>query len=324
MNHSATPWLERHQIGLYLAALAVGALIAGAAPAAGRATAPLLTPVLATLLYATFVQVPVRELTHSLRNKRFLTAALVLNFAVVPLVVAGMWLFLPHHDTIRVGVLLVLLTPCIDYVIAFTQLAGGASHTLLAATPLLLLAQMLLLPVFLWLFLGPDATTMIHVGPFATAFVTLIAAPLALAWVTQTWAGRHRSGRAVTNSAQRCAVPLMAATLAIVVASQTPKLDGAVHLAVTVAPFFVVFLTVMAIIGWAAARTLKLDPAAGRALIFTGATRNSLVVLPLALALPDALSAAAIVVVTQTVVEIVGMIVYIAVVPKMMPTSASG
>jgi len=38
--------------------------------------------------------------------------------------------------------------------------------------------------------------------------------------------------------------------------------------------------------------------------VFTGATRNSLVVLPLALALPERLSAAAAVVVAQTLVEV--------------------
>ena len=46
--------------------------------------------------------------------------------------------------------------------------------------------------------------------------------------------------------------------------------------------------------------------AAARAVIFSGATRNSLVVLPLALVLPDHLALAALV--TQTLVELVGMV----------------
>jgi ACR3 family arsenite efflux pump ArsB len=52
-------------------------------------------------------------------------------------------------------------------------------------------------------------------------------------------------------------------------------------------------------------------------LIFSGATRNSLVVLPLALALPPALSLAAVVVVTQTLVELIGMIAYVRIVPRL-------
>jgi ACR3 family arsenite transporter len=45
------------------------------------------------------------------------------------------------------------------------------------------------------------------------------------------------------------------------------------------------------------ARLFRLAAAAGRAVVFTGATRSSLVTLPLALALPDALTIAAVVVV---------------------------
>ncbi|MEU5090636.1 hypothetical protein [Streptomyces sp. NPDC021356] len=48
----------------------------------------------------------------------------------------------------------------------------------------------------------------------------------------------------------------------------------------------------------------------GRAIVFTGAIRNSLVVLPLALALPAGLEVAAVVLVTQTLVEVLGMVTY--------------
>ena len=53
---------------------------------------------------------------------------------------------------------------------------------------------------------------------------------------------------------------------------------------------------------------------------FSGATRDSLVVLPLAPALPDRFALAAVVVVTQTLVEVVGMVVYVRVVPRLLPT----
>lgn len=46
-----------------------------------------------------------------------------------------------------------------------------------------------------------------------------------------------------------------------------------------------------------------------RAVVSSGATRNSLVVLPLALALPGALAVAAVVIVTQTLIEVIGMVI---------------
>ncbi|MDV7268310.1 bile acid:sodium symporter, partial [Rhodococcus oxybenzonivorans] len=243
------------------------------------------------------------------------------NFLLVPLVVAAMFTFLPADQAVRIGVLLVLLCPCVDYVIVFSGLAGGSSRRLLAATPLLLLTQILLLPVFLVLFLGSDLSDIVDVGPFVTAFIVLIVIPLALAWATQFWSARTQSGRSASAAATALMVPLMAATLLVVVASQVPKLEGQVADVAAVVPFYVAFLVVMAFAGLLVARLCRLDPPAGRAVVFSGATRNSLVVLPLALALPDHLAVAAVVVVTQTLVEVVGMVIYVRLVPRLLPAA---
>jgi ACR3 family arsenite transporter len=311
--------MERHQVAVYLGAIGGGVLAGWAAPGAGAGLEQVINPVLGALLYVTFLQVPARDLVRSLRDGRFLTAALLVNFVVVPLVVAAMFVLLPADEAVRLGVLLVLLTPCVDYVIVFSGLAGGSSERLLAATPLLLIAQMLLLPVFLLLFLGSEPAGTVEPGPFAEAFLVLIVMPLALAWSTQAWAGRQRAGAAVSAAMTTAMVPLMAATLFIVVASQVPQLNEDVADVLGVVPFYVLFLVVMAFAGWGVARLFRLDAAAGRALVFTGATRNSLVVLPLALALPDELAVAAAVVVTQTLVEVLGMVAYVRLVPRLFP-----
>jgi ACR3 family arsenite transporter len=81
----------------------------------------------------------------------------------------------------------------------------------------------------------------------------------------------------------------------------------------------VVFLVVVAFAGLGISRLFRLDTGLARAVVFTGATRNSLVVLPLALALPDRLAIAAAVVVTQTLVEVVGMVAYVRLVPRLVP-----
>lgn len=311
--------LERHQVGVYLAAMALGALLGWAAPSAGSGLGPLINPVLGALLYVTFLQVPCADLARSLRAGRFLAAVLVVDFVVGPLVVAALVPSLPADPALRLGVLLVLLTPCVDYVIVFSGLAGGSSQRLLAATPLLLLLQMLLLPVFLVAFLGPGLADVVEVGPFVEAFLGLIVVPLALAWSTQAWAARRPAGQRVADTAGTAMVPLMAATLLTVVASQVPALDGRVGDVARVVPHYVAFLVVMPFAGALVARTLRLDVPDTRAVVFTGATRNSLVVLPLALALPDHLAVAAVAVVTQTLVEVIGMVVCVRVVPRLLP-----
>jgi ACR3 family arsenite transporter len=307
-------WLERHQVPLYVVAILAGAALGLLAPAAGPGLAVAVGPVLGALLYVTFLQVPARELARSARAGRFLAAVLLVDFVVAPLVVAAMTPFLPADVAVRTGVLLVLLAPCVDYVVVFTGLAGGSAGRLLAATPLLLLIQMALLPLFLGLFLGPAAAGAIEPGPFVEAFLGLIVLPLALAWLTQAWAVRHRGGAVVANAAGAAMVPLMVATLLLVVASQVPGLGGTGAVLGAV-PFFVVFLLVMVPLGALVARLLRLGRADARAVAFTGATRNSLVVLPLALALPVGPVVAA-PVVAQTLVEVVGMVVAVRVVPR--------
>ncbi|MFF9018141.1 bile acid:sodium symporter [Streptomyces sp. NPDC014870] len=311
--------MDDHQIAIYLVAMAVGGLLGRLAPAAGPGLEHAINPVLGALLFVTFLQVPAGELFRSLRDGRFLAAALVVNFVVVPLVVAAMFAFLPADQAVRLGVLLVLLCPCVDYVIVFSGLAGGSSRRLLAATPLLLVAQMLLLPGFLYLFMGPDLADIVEPGPFLEAFLVLIVVPLALAWALQAWASRRPTGRRVSDAATTTMVPLMAATLLTVVASQVPKLGDSLTDVAAVIPFYAAFLVVMAFAGKAVARLFRLDTGAARAIVFTGATRNSLVVLPLALSLPDTLAVAAAVVVTQTLVEVLGMIAYVRLVPRLVP-----
>ncbi|MEU6247168.1 bile acid:sodium symporter [Glycomyces sp. NPDC047010] len=309
--------MERHQVGVYAGAIVVGGVAGYVAPVGGLGHA--INPLIAALLYVTFLQVPAAELVRSLRDTRFLGAALAVNFAVVPLVVAAMFPFLPDDRAVRLGVLLVLLAPCIDYVIVFSGLAGGDARRLLAATPVLLIAQMLLLPVYLYAFLGADLADIVEPGPFVEAFLVLIAAPLALAWATQAWAARRPAGRRTADAAGTAMVPLMAATLFAVVASQVPQLGGNLADIARVVPFYALFLAAMAFAGLAVARLFRLDAPGSRAVVFTGATRNSLVVLPLALALPGEYAIAAAVVVAQTLVEVVGMLVYVRAVPRLVP-----
>lgn len=311
--------MEQHQVVIFLLAMVAGAGIGLTAPGVSAALEDAINPVLGALLYVTFLQVPVADLARSIRDARFLSAAMVINFVIVPLVVAAMFFLLPADQAVRVGVLLVLLCPCVDYVIVFSGLAGGSSERLLAATPLLLITQIALLPLFLLLFMGPELADIVEVSPFLEAFLVLIMIPLVLAWTTQAWAARKPAGHTVYAAASTLMVPLMATVLAIVVASQIPAIDDNLADVVAVVPFYIAFLIVMAFAGKALAAAFRLDVGGSRAIAFSGATRNSLVVLPLALALPDGLELAAAVVVTQTFVEVIGMVIYVRLIPRLLP-----
>lgn len=309
-------WMERHQILLYLGAIAAGGVVGLLVPAA-RQLEVAIEPVLALLLFATFLGVPFAAIGRSLRDARFLGAVGVVNFVIVPIVAFGLSRLVADEPALLFGVLLVLLTPCIDYVIVFAGLAGGAAERLLAAAPILMLAQILLLPLYLLMFIGPAGVAVVEVEPFARAFVVLIVIPLAAAAGTQWLARRHPVGRMIERVMLSLMVPLMVATLATVVASQAGAVGAAALQLLMLVPIYVAFLAIMAFVGKAVGRLFRLDVPARRALVFSGATRNSLVVLPLALALPPSLALAPVVVVTQTLVELIGMVVFVRLVPRL-------
>jgi ACR3 family arsenite efflux pump ArsB len=316
-------WWERHQIMLYLAAIVLGAVVGLAMPAWGSSLELAINPVLGLLLYATFLGVPFATIGRAFRDWRFLTATAVLNFVLLPVVVFGLSRFVADDQAVLVGVLLVLLTPCVDYVIVFSGLAGGARDRLLAATPFLMLLQILLLPVYLWMMAGEEVVTAFDAGPFIEAFLLLIVLPLALAVLTQLLAKRGAAGRAVERGVLAAMVPLMMLTLAVVVASQILPVSGSLTRLAAVVPLYVAFVVIAAVLGAGVARAAGLDVPGRRAVTFSGATRNSLVVLPLALALPEAFALTPLVVVTQTLVELVAMVVMVAVVPRLIPSEKS-
>ncbi|MFT4228036.1 arsenic resistance protein [Micropruina sp.] len=311
--------LERHQLWLYLAALALSAVLGLLVPAVAQPAEAAISPVLGLLLYATFLGVPFARLARAVRDWRFLATALAVNFVAVPFVVFGLSRIVAHERVLLVGVLLVLLTPCVDYVIVFTGMAGGAKDRLLAATPLLMLVQMLLLPLYLWLFVGAEFATHVDPAPFVEAFLLLIALPLTAAVATQLAADRTRWGAGVQGVVSDAMVPLMMLTLAVVVASQIAAVGHRfVSLLLTV-PIYLLFAVLMVPIGMLAGRLTRLDVAGRRAIVFSGATRNSLVVLPLALALPVGFDLAPLVVVTQTLTELVVMVVLVRFIPRVIP-----
>lgn len=253
-----------------------------------------------------------------------LALLLLATFLVVPAVVFGLSRFVAHDDALLVGVLLVLLAPCVDYVIVFTALAGGAAERLLAAAPLLMLVQMAVLPVLLRAFAGPETVAAVDAGPFVRALVLLILVPLALAALLQWGAVRGRGGvrdtaAGVVRGFTAAMVPLMVVTLFTVVASQIRGVGERLPALAAVVPLFAAFAAVMVALGVVAARWARLDVPAGRALVFSGVTRNSLVVLPLALSLPASLDPAPLVVVTQTLVELGAMVSLVRLVPRLLP-----
>lgn len=307
---------ESHQVGIYLGAVVVAALVALLVPDTAALEGGV-NPALALMLFVTFLQVPLADLGRAFTRIRFLGALMASNFLVVPLLVALLVQFSPADPMVRLGLLLVLLTPCIDYVVTFSHIGRADARLLLASTPALLIAQMLLLPIYLGLFLGDASADLVQPGPFVHAFVWLIAVPLALAAMVQLWAARSNAGARVAAGLGLLPVPATALVLFIVVAAVVPQLGSAIEAALRVVPLYVAFAVAAPLIGWTVARVARLEVPAGRAVAFSAATRNSLVILPLALAVPGAIPVLPAIIVTQTMVELVSSVIYMRLIPRL-------
>lgn len=373
--------LERYQVFVYAAALAVGIAIGSIDESLGRAMEAWINPLLAVLLYGMFTLIPFLKLREALKNGRFVAGLLLTNFVCVPLVVWGLLTLFPQPEAVAVGVCLVLLAPCIDYVIVFTALGRGDEKAMTAATPLLFVAQVALLPVYLRLLAGTESARLFVAGPFVEAFLTLIVLPLAAALLTQLWAKRSEGTEAVGSVSDQAGgetvasgsgkrqgepgaeavgkpnnpagnapdsdfgsreepkaragglgvgarlldaaawipVPFMAMVLIAVTASQIGRIMADPASVLRVLPLYALFLLIMPPLARLIGRLLRLDAGSGRALIFSAFTRNSLVVLPLALALPgEAAGIAAAVIVAQTITELIGELIYVRAVPGLL------
>lgn len=306
---------ERHQAGIYFSASMLAMLAAFILPGTSALEAGI-NPALGFMLFVTFLQVPLIELGRAFTRGRFLAAVLTVNFVVIPLLVAALVPLFPAEPLMRLGMLLVLLTPCIDYVITFSHMGRADTRLLLAATPTLLVVQMLMLPVYLGLILGDDAATLVETGPFIHAFAWLIAVPLILASLVQLCASHIRPAQRVLETLGIMPVPATALVLFIVIAAVLPQLGASANAAVGVIPFYIAFAILAPLIGWAISRLFRLDAPAGRAVAFSAGTRNSLVILPLALAVPGAIPILPAVVLTQTFIELISQPIYVRVIAR--------
>ncbi|MCW2259499.1 MULTISPECIES: arsenic resistance protein [Sphingobacterium] len=308
--------LEEKQIGIYIITLIISVFI-GLNWNNSHILEKTIEPIIGILLYSMFCQIPFLELKHALKSRSFFKALLFGNFVLIPLLVWILTVIFPLSSIITLGVILVLLTPCIDYVIVFTHLGKGNSKSILASTPLLFIFQMLLLPLYLWCFLGKETIDIIEIEPFIKAFLYLIIIPFILSIVTQIISkSNNPAGKAILNFSGWLPVPFMAFTFFVVIVSQIGVLYNNPQAILKVVPIYITFALIAPFIGKLSAKLFKVDVYNSRAISFSTSTRNSLVVLPLALALPEPENQlVASIIVTQTIVEIFFELIYIKVIP---------
>ncbi|MFC4225168.1 arsenic resistance protein [Lysinibacter cavernae] len=304
---------------LYIACIAIAAILGYWLPQAASALKVAVSPALALLMLVTFAGIPFASVVKQDGRGRFLCTLFLLNGVVAPTVAFGLSRFVSADPVLVFGVLLVLLLPCVDYVVTFTGIAGGNAAALLAATPLLLVAQILMLPVYLWLLIGADAAQLAITPALLEAFGLVVLLPMLVALGLQLVArqtnGPAAASRALLRGGEAAMVPVMMLNLVLIVYVQTGTVQDQVIRVLPTLGIFVLFAALMFGAGIGITCLMRLEVTASRAATFSGITRNSLVILPVALALPASYGLVPVIVVSQTLVEILAMLVCVVLVP---------
>lgn len=308
--------LESYQVLIYLVGISIGLAIGIVLPEQSALLELVLWPALAALLYTTFTQVPMSDLRQAFTNSRFMLAAVAGNFIILPFIVWGLMAIGPPLPAVQLGVLLVLLVPCTDWFITFTHLGGGDTKSAIAFSPVSLLLQLILLPFYLWLFLGTEVTTSIVQKELAMAFFGLIILPLAAAFLTEKWAEQAKDGGRIIKALGWFPVPLLALVVFSISAAQVKIVMSALDTLPMLFCIFSLFLVMAGLLSVAISNAFSLPSDQGRVLAFSLGSRNSFVVLPLALALPSSFDMTVVVIVFQSLVELFGMAIYTWWVPK--------
>ncbi|MBA1352422.1 MULTISPECIES: arsenic resistance protein [Staphylococcus] len=310
--------IEKYQIYIYFIALLSGVLVGLISNIFANILESIISASLFLLMFSMFSQIPFFNIKLSLLNIKSILALLISNFIVIPLFVYGLIQLFDISDApTLIGLYLVLLTPCIDYVLVFNALGKGNERLMLFATPLLFICQILLLPLYFTLFLNTDIFSQIDILPFFKSFLMFIIFPLLLALLLQYSSNKSKNINQILKFTSWLPEIFMALVLFSIVGSQINKIIHNLNIVITVIPIYICFLIIAPLIGTLCGKLFKVTQETKRTIAFSSSTRNALVVLPLALGLPNHwVTITTTVIITQTLCELLGELIYIKMIPK--------
>jgi len=272
---------------IIITAALIGLLLGNFTPL-GSVSSGLIEVFLMMLLYVLFLSIDLKQIKKSFSNVRFTLSAVAINFIFTPLFgfLLGK-LFFPESIDIRIGLLMLLVTPCTDWYLVFTGLGKGNVELGMSILPLNLILQIVLLPVYLLVLIGSEVT--MDVADLLGSVAMVLVIPFTLAYITK-WLTKGKEKFQDFLSAQGDNLQLLFLCLAVIVmfASESKSLmENPVLLAQMFIPlliFFAVLLVVSQIVG----RLMKFPKKDIVALNMTTLARNSPLSLAIAVAtFPD-------------------------------------
>ncbi|WP_404408177.1 arsenic resistance protein [Jeotgalibacillus malaysiensis] len=270
-------WFERPYTFFILGAVVIG-LVFSQLDGAGSFAEGLILPLLAIMIYLTFLQIPLKDVKASFGNKTFSISAIFINFVWTPFFA---WLlaivFFPDQPALAIGLIMLLVTPCTDWYLIFTGVAKGNTALSASILPLNLILQIILLPVYLLIFFGTGET--VEAAYLAEGVIWVLFLPLMFAILTK----KLLKGKRLIKADLLQNLPVMFLVLAIMAmfTAQGSMLLENTGVFLQILPPLAIFFAVNFFISRKTGQLCRLPAADRVSLTMTTLARNS----PLALAI---------------------------------------
>ena len=138
---------------LFLAVIALGAIAGLLAPAYSSTFSEGADATLLLLIFLLMFELRLGAVFKAFGNTKVLGLAWAANFLLVPVIGFGIAsLIFSGQPLLFVGLMIYFLAPCTDWFLGFTRLAKGDTEVGAALIPINMVTQILLFPLWLWLF----------------------------------------------------------------------------------------------------------------------------------------------------------------------------
>jgi len=245
----------------------------------------LIEPFLMVMLFVVFMCVDIREIGRSFSNRRFTCTALLINFVWTPIFSIILGLLFSEID-VRIGLLMLLVTPCTDWYLVFTAAAKGNVPLSSSLLPLNLVLQIVLMPVYLVIFFNTQIQ--MDVPGLLWSMIVVLVIPLAAAVVVKALMPRassiDRFGNRVVSNGDNLQLAFLCLAIVAMFASQSNELIANPQLFIELIAPLLIFFVVNYIVATGVSRLQGFDNRDTTSLVFTSMARNS----PLSLAIAAA------------------------------------
>src|SRR5690606_30424401 len=176
--------INRYQTIVILIAVIVGLLL-GQSFTISDFSSSLIIPLLMVMLFGLFLTIDLTELKHAFLNVKFSVTSILINFVWTPVFAYLLGSIFLHSDlALWIGFVMLMVTPCTDWYLVFTNVAKGNVSLSTAILPANLILQVLLLPVYLLFFFGKSGN--VALGSLAESILIVLVLPFILALIAKT------------------------------------------------------------------------------------------------------------------------------------------